>query len=394
MKHTRLSFIILIIFFALNGCQSKKENANILCFDLINLPENKEVTLSDLNCYNVTYVPLESKRQSLISNIMDIKFGNEFFLIQSFNTIYMFSDNGSFKRKIGTEGRGPNEITHIHDFDIDKRNQDIFLVSAWQKKFFVYSKDGEFKRTFQCPGPTTSFKISREGILCYNINSFANIDSSYRLIDNNGLVIKSYRNSFYWTLTQSSTAIFNHENLFYCYNDRVFKKEVYSDTIYEYHELNFKPHIVIEAGNRLLTTHARSIYNSEYLFKNYINPNNLFEVSDYIFYEFNIDFKIGGMNYSNYFIGSKIDKYKTLLSEENGLINDLDGGPNIWPKTTKDDNTLVAWIDAIRLKNHVASDAFKNSKPKYPEKKKELERLANSLKETDNPILILVRLKK
>ena len=100
------------------------------------------------------------------------------------------------------------------------------------------------------------------------------------------------------------------------------------------------------------------------------------------------------MNYSNYFIGSKIDKYKTLLSEENGLINDLDGGPNIWPKTTKDDNTLVAWIDAIRLKNHVASDAFKNSKPKYPEKKKELERLANSLKETDNPILILVRLKK
>ena len=100
MKHTRQSFIILIIFFALNGCQSKKENANILCFDLINLPENKEVTLSDLNCYNVTYVPLESKKQSLISNIMDIKFGNEFFLIQSFNTIYMFSDNGSFKRKM------------------------------------------------------------------------------------------------------------------------------------------------------------------------------------------------------------------------------------------------------------------------------------------------------
>ena len=32
--------------------------------------------------------------------------------------------------------------------------------------------------------------------------------------------------------------------------------------------------------------------------------------------------------------------------------------------------------------------------PKYPEKKKELEKLANSLKETDNPVLIIVRLKK
>ena len=32
--------------------------------------------------------------------------------------------------------------------------------------------------------------------------------------------------------------------------------------------------------------------------------------------------------------------------------------------------------------------------PKYPEKKKELEKLANSLKETDNQILMIVRLKK
>jgi len=37
---------------------------------------------------------------------------------------------------------------------------------------------------------------------------------------------------------------------------------------------------------------------------------------------------------------------------------------------------------------------FKNSSPEYPEKKKELEKLANTLKETDNPVLVLVRLKK
>jgi len=36
---------------------------------------------------------------------------------------------------------------------------------------------------------------------------------------------------------------------------------------------------------------------------------------------------------------------------------------------------------------------FKNSTPKYPEKKKELATLADSLKETDNPVLIMLRLK-
>ncbi len=40
------------------------------------------------------------------------------------------------------------------------------------------------------------------------------------------------------------------------------------------------------------------------------------------------------------------------------------------------------------------SEEFRNSKPVYPEKKRELEKLANSLKETDNPVLILVSLKK
>ena len=42
---------------------------------------------------------------------------------------------------------------------------------------------------------------------------------------------------------------------------------------------------------------------------------------------------------------------------------------------------------------YVASETFKNSTPKYPEKKEELEKLAASLDENDNPVLILVKLK-
>ncbi|HQB37467.1 MAG TPA: hypothetical protein PLI41_07990, partial [Bacteroidales bacterium] len=60
----------------------------------------------------------------------------------------------------------------------------------------------------------------------------------------------------------------------------------------------------------------------------------------------------------------------------------------------KDNKTVISWIDANKLKEYIASENFKNSKPLYPEKKKELEKLANSLKETDNPVLVLVSLKK
>ena len=70
-----------------------------------------------------------------------------------------------------------------------------------------------------------------------------------------------------------------------------------------------------------------------------------------------------------------------MIDSEKGLSNDLDGGPDIWPRTFKDDSTIVSWIEALKLKEYIASNAFKESNPKYPDKKKELEKLAIRLKE-------------
>jgi hypothetical protein len=55
---------------------------------------------------------------------------------------------------------------------------------------------------------------------------------------------------------------------------------------------------------------------------------------------------------------------------------------------------MVMWIEAKQFKDHIASDDFKNNFPKYPEKKKELEKLSNSLSVFDNPVLMFVTFKK
>jgi hypothetical protein len=80
-----------------------------------------------------------------------------------------------------------------------------------------------------------------------------------------------------------------------------------------------------------------------------------------------------------------------------GIENNLDGGIDLLPThyfVENDQEYMVGLIDPFKLKAHIASNEFKNSVPKYPEKKKELEKLANSLKETDNPVLMIVKLKK
>jgi hypothetical protein len=152
--------------------------------------------------------------------------------------------------------------------------------------------------------------------------------------------------------------------------------------------------MVIQVGEKLISPKARTEFDGFYLAKNYISPLNLFEFGDYIYYEFVYRYVIPNDVLIYSFIGSKKNSFKAIIDTGQGLINDLDGGPNILPKTIKDDNTIIGWVDALKLKVHVASEAFKKSTPKYPEKKKELEMLANRLKETDNPVLVLVRLKK
>ncbi len=55
---------------------------------------------------------------------------------------------------------------------------------------------------------------------------------------------------------------------------------------------------------------------------------------------------------------------------------------------------LTGTIQRYQVKALIASEVFENSTPKYPEKKKQLEKLANSLNENDNPVLMLVKLKE
>ena len=50
-------------------------------------------------------------------------------------------------------------------------------------------------------------------------------------------------------------------------------------------------------------------------------------------------------------------------------------------------------VKADELRDHVASDDFKNGSTKYPEKKRKLQEFAASLTEYDNPVLMFVTFK-
>lgn len=392
---TKVQFLLAILLFSAFFISCKNSNpkveSSLLTFDLKEIPKQTTLKLSDLGATDIQYIPLETNEQSVIPRIQKIIRSNNYFLTQSFNDIKMFRNNGSYVTKIGIVGRGPNEFTVAHDVNINPTDETIYLIDGWQQKFLVYSNTGEFIRTFKYPiRAAVKFGFTQDGILCYNANTMGDIETSFNLIDTTGKIIKSFPNKYSWK-RNAPTLAFQCENVFYRYNDQLIKKEIYCDTLYFFNDKNFEPHSLINVGNLRITPNVRTESDVKFITENFINPMNLFQFGDFIYYEFFIP--INGHTEGLSFIGSKDGNFRALFDPEKDLINDLDGGPSIWPKSTWDDKTLVTWIDAIKLKTLVSSDTFKNFNPKYPKKKKDLENLAKSLKETDNPVLILIKFK-
>jgi hypothetical protein len=88
----------------------------------------------------------------------------------------------------------------------------------------------------------------------------------------------------------------------------------------------------------------------------------------------------------------------SLVTTRPYIQNDVDGGfplsESISYYFENGKEYIIQLMTSFDLKRYILSDTFKDAIPKYPEKKQELERLVIGLKETDNPVLMMVRLKK
>ena len=389
---TSLWIVLLSAIIISCGNSGQVKEDRLITIDLKELPPRGTLNLSDLGAVDIQYIPLETTGQGVIPGIRKILVSRDYFLTVYFSNIFMFRHDGTFVTKIGKVGKGPEEFTVAHDVDIDRNDGSIYLAAGFQQKFFVFTPEGNLVRTFKTPlSSAMNFRLTGDGILCYYSNHMGEIENSFILVDTTGTILKNFPNKYPWTRTVPNV-FYQGENLFYSFDNEVRKKEIYCDTVYSWRNGGFEAHMVIDVGSRRLTPEARTAGPAEIIMKSFLHPMELFEFGDKVYYEFisSQNDKMEGLA----FIGSKDGEFRAFFDPEKELLNDIDGGPNLWPRGTWDDNTLVSWVEALSLKNWVNSDAFKNSNPRNPGRKAELVRLAESLEETDNPVLVLVKFKE
>ncbi len=406
-----ISFIkIIVLLPVLYGlwcfiaCSSNKHyDNNKIELEISYTNNNSQIRLSDLNIFDIEYILLETNERSMFSGIsieddvLDDKVlvtDNAIYINSLFgSSILKFNLEGKFLTQIGKKGHGPDEYLFINDFSIDVKNNRIAILSLLQDKIFLYTTNGEFLKTISCPKDITHIFCTEGSVLGYKRNTGTNT-YAFDLLDYDGKIVKSYINKYQYT---PGTIIFvqqDEECLHYYKNDTLYIKERYCDTIFKFADLQFEPYMVLNRGDKRYSTESL-IFSSEdemrevrdLADKNYINELELIEFDNYIY---------------TYIIED--DSFKTFLASKNitngvssssydFLKNDIDGGPDLFLLTSKDVKTLVSFINPHELKAYILTEDFINSKPVYPEKKEQLVRLANSVKEDDNPIIVLLKVR-
>jgi len=389
IKGNRIIYGLLVVLlpYCLTRCGSPDNN--LYKFDPRTFEENS-FYLSEI-ADEVKYVPLDNSIP--LGSILNIHFRN--------NTIYFSSkDIGilAFDREtqqlklIGTVGKGPGEYLYNNSFTVDENTKTIYILDRGDI-IKVFSGTGKFLRSFSLQGYGVS-----EAIECYNSRlfvsyalQFENARYKWIVFDTLGNVIEKKGRGI-----PSFTANYGTNRTAYKFGHRIYYWSNYTDTVFSVlPDLKEEASFIISPGEH---RPPRSNLSFEQLMQNkFLNLFTIFETNRFFviryYYQKPTLTLIEKHNQESFMTYLEYD-YENCL---NGIENDIDGGYYFIPEyyfTEKGREYMVGLQYPYQIKARVANDEFKDLIPKNPEKKKELEKLAASLKETDNPVLVLVRLKK
>jgi|WetSurMetagenome_2_1015567.scaffolds.fasta_scaffold12033_5 hypothetical protein len=385
-KYFLIVAIILII-----GCKSP--NNGIYEFDP-RIIDGDEFTLSEI-ADSIIYIPLDNNHP--LDRITRIKLTKDKTYLNSRNIgILAFDRQGKLLSRIGSIGRGPGEYRYYLFFCIDEKSGRVYNIADQNEIIQVFSGTGQFIRSFSLKEYGTSIL----SIEFYNSQLFVQCAINYPeakfewiIYDTLGNVIKKQNRH----LPLFSTNYGSNENP-YMFDNKVSYYNTWTDTVFsvlpDYTE---KPSLIISPGEHREPQSNLSI--EQIMQKKHLSILRIFETKRFIVIKyFYLKYTLALIDkntHSTFLIDYDYDD--SGGNPVSGIENDIDGGSWFLPESyfTESGREYMVGIQyPYQIKARVASEEFKNSTPNLPEEKKALEKLAHSMKETDNPVLMIVRLKK
>jgi hypothetical protein len=378
-------FFLLTILCSCGNHQSAKVGS----IDLLSSASGEISRLTDI-ATEIEYIPLETSGNSLIRHIYDLKVTSNKIFINTITDILCFDFKGRFLYKLDNVGRGPGEYTYINDFDINSTSSLLMILGSKKILFYNVTKEGfVFNKSLSLNNqPNHANFLPNQNHILLSYGSASGIEPFQNLIINlNGDMVNFKSNSYMFNKALNKRFSMTFDNIFFKNDDLSCFKGMMSDTIFSIDQDDIiKPYFILNTRGTQISTEILANYSVERM-QDILNIYEIMEVSRYLLYKF-------AYKKNRYFeIYDKVNKRKFGLNTTDFIKENIMGGPNIEPKFSNN-GKLYTWIDALTFKKYISSDAFKSARLTFPEKKNVLEELANSLNETDNPVLIILTPKK
>lgn len=389
----RVKCLISLIFIALFIITCKPHN-NLYEFDPISLNTNT-INLSEI-ADNVIYIPLD--KTFPLGLIYKYEFvNNSIYLSAKDIGVLVYNRDGKFLRRIGKIGRGPGEYNYPMFFTVDDKTETTYVLDS-RGIIKIYSKTGRFLRNLSLKDYGESpdnINLFNSKLFVHYMLQFPETKYDWTVLDSLGNLLRSKNLTI-----QSITTKWGESGGTYRYENKMHYWNPFNDTVFSISpDLSYYASFLIKPGDHRF---PKSDFKSFEQLTKYMHIKQIVETQKFIIIKYDFNKKI------NIALIDKLNQKSFLMNLEpesnipgsdlvGGISNDYDGGLMFLPNNYFVENSrefCSGFVNPYKIKSLVSSTEFKNSNPKHLSKKKEFEILANSLTETDNKLIMVVRLKK
>lgn len=367
-----------------------EQNANLIKIDIPEEELFQEFYNSSI-IDSVWHVKLETNKQSLFGSITKLMvYDGSIFILDAVNTktLFEFSLKGTFIKKYGAIGKGPNEYLRPTSFGIDNKKNRIILFDDKSSKLLFFNRDGSLFKTEKLNFYTREICVfDNEQMLLNN-----------RKAPNGGINSDVYM--YYLTMIDFKGEILSKAlaydediiNLRYHTDQDFFKskKEVLyhpalSDTIYTVGKTKIQPKYVLNFGNKKLPGDFNRNIRFRAFKKKYMGKNQPYayllgqfmEIDDKLYFE---------LSYQGHKIKCLYSLKTKALKFGGKLLADLNNDLGVFNPVGVYKNWIISSVDAntVMQKKGMLHNNNNNN----------VNNIINKTSISDNPILSFQHLKK
>ncbi len=413
----RLLVLIFITTSFLISCQQEKEITDIRVIDLEgNVGKSRKILLSEI-AESIEYIPLETTHESSLGVPAKSKLIYEnglLFVYQKGDYFKIFNSAGDYLSTFNRRGNGPQEYVSLNSVVVDSCAEVISVLT--HKKIIEYKTNGEYIRSVDFSSEELLKDVNYSGmakigsdlylLLTYIQTLRDDLEHSALLFDSNSKVLlkipypeneKKFLANLDLTILFSnrlSPMLFTHRNCvriingtdesIVSVNDALKIDTVFRLNYGKYSVKNFPGSYNSSPSEQpFFDIHGKVFESSSFLFFNIKTGKLPFKHWEYR--------AVSGKSISAPVSASYFNKKTGQFSfieqirfDEFGLIDDLEGGPSFWPVYISQDDYMVNYVDAIKFIEYAENNDISEN----------LKKVAENLKETDNMLLVRVKLKK